>query len=160
MLQEEEQEHAPVTAHAGEFSLADDDRAAGRRGWNQEGQDGAAADVDARGVGRLKPVCAECYATYLFAWWHVCLAAPPVAEKIQAIICPIMAFAGLGFEHLVANMHLVPIGAMQDGSSIGFGGFLSNFISVTLVNMVGGGALVPLVYCLVYLTQDAPLRGK
>ncbi len=83
----------------------------------------------------------------------MCFAAHTVSGKVLAIIFPISAFVALGFEHSVANMYLIPIGALQVGAKIGIIDFLANLIPVTLGNMVGGGVLVALVYWLIYLRQ-------
>jgi len=100
-----------------------------------------------------------CNTLVCLAVW-MCFAAHTVAGKVQAIVLPIMAFVALGFEHSVANMYLIPIGAMQSGSTVGLPGLVSNLIPVTLGNMVGGSALVALVYWLVYLKPDAQVRSK
>jgi len=42
----------------------------------------------------------------------LCLAAHGVTAKIFAIVFPISAFVALGFEHSIANMHLIPMGIM------------------------------------------------
>jgi len=85
----------------------------------------------------------------------MCFAAHTVSGKVLAIIFPISAFVALGFEHSVANMYLIPIGALQVGAKIGIVDFLANLIPVTLGNMVGGGVLVALVYWLIYLKQPS-----
>lgn len=93
-----------------------------------------------------------CNVLVCLAVW-MCFAAHSVSGKVLAIVFPITAFVALGFEHSVANMYLIPIGAMQAGG-IGPGGFLANLVPVTLGNMVGGGVLVALIYWLVYLRPD------
>jgi formate/nitrite transporter len=80
-------------------------------------------------------------------------AAHTVTGKVFAIIFPITAFVALGFEHSVANMYLIPIGALQGDGDIGFFDFLENIVPVTLGNIVGGGVLVALVYWLVYVRE-------
>lgn len=96
-----------------------------------------------------------CNVLVCLAVW-MCFAAHTVSGKVLAIIFPITAFVALGFEHSVANMYLIPVGAMQAGATVGAADFLGNLVPVTLGNMVGGGALVALVYWLVYLR---PARG-
>lgn len=93
-----------------------------------------------------------CNTLVCLAVW-MCFAAHTVSGKVLAIVFPVTAFVALGFEHSVANMYLIPIGALQPGSSITLAGFLSNIIPVTLGNIVGGSALVALVYWLVYLRK-------
>lgn len=99
-----------------------------------------------------------CNTLVCLAVW-MCFAAHTVSGKVLAIVFPITAFVALGFEHSVANMYLISIGAMQAGGAIGVVAFLANLIPVTLGNMVGGGVLVALVYWLVYLRQ-APVTTE
>lgn len=121
-----------------------------------------AVSATARGIAEAKvalgPVEAFfrgvlCNVLVCLAVW-MCFAAHSVSGKVLAIVFPITAFVALGFEHSVANMYLIPIGALQPGAAIGFGGFLANLVPVTLGNMVGGGVLVALVYWLVYLRPE------
>lgn len=112
----------------------------------------------AEGKVALSPLAAftrgvMCNVLVCLAVW-MCFAAHTVSGKVLAIIFPITAFVALGFEHSVANMYLIPIGALQQGSTVSFAGFLSNLIPVTLGNIVGGGVLVALVYWLVYLYPE------
>ncbi len=96
-----------------------------------------------------------CNVLVCLAVW-MCFAAHSVSGKALAIVFPISAFVALGFEHSVANMYLLPIGALQSGAEIGVGAILANIVPVTLGNMVGGGVLVALVYWLVYLRRPVP----
>lgn len=98
-----------------------------------------------------------CNVLVCLAVW-MCFAAHTVSGKVLAIVFPITAFVALGFEHSVANMYLIPIGALQEGSTVTFAGFLKNLAPVTLGNIVGGGLLVALVYWLVYLYPDHASR--
>ncbi len=93
-----------------------------------------------------------CNVLVCLAVW-MCFAAHTVTGKVFAIIFPITAFVALGFEHSVANMYLIPIGALQGGGDIGLFDFLMNIVPVTLGNIVGGGVLVALVYWLVYVRE-------
>lgn len=93
-----------------------------------------------------------CNTLVCLAVW-MCFAAHTVAGKVSAIIFPVTAFVALGFEHSVANMYLIPIGALQPGSTIGITAMLGNLIPVTFGNIVGGGVLVAAVYWLIYLKQ-------
>jgi formate/nitrite transporter len=96
------------------------------------------------------------------------LAARSVADKILVIVPPVAAFVAAGFEHSVANFYYLGMGWLirqfaPDGfwsaSGIGPADFpqltLANFIGsqaiVILGNLVGGAALVALVYWLAYL---------
>jgi formate/nitrite transporter len=99
-----------------------------------------------------------CNTLVCLAIW-MCFAAYTVTGKVLAILFPITAFVALGFEHSVANMYLIPIGALQLDGAIGVAGFLRNLVPVTLGNIVGGGALVALVYWLIYLRRGSTGRA-
>ncbi len=86
----------------------------------------------------------------------LCFSARSVTDKIVAILLPISAFVGLGFEHSVANMYTIPVAMMAEGIEWQIGGFLRNLGVVTAGNIVGGGGFVALVYWLVY----SPNRSK
>jgi formate/nitrite transporter len=86
----------------------------------------------------------------------VCLAvwlafgARHVSGKILAILFPITAFVGLGFEHSVANMYAIPVAMMSGADGVTLSGFVENLVYVTLGNVVGGGGFVALVYWIIY----------
>jgi len=90
-----------------------------------------------------------CNALVCLAVW-LCFAARSVTDKILAILFPISAFVGLGFEHSVANMYALPVAMMSDGLAWNISGLVQNLIVVTAGNIVGGGGLVALVYWLIY----------
>ena len=77
-----------------------------------------------------------------------------VADKILAVIFPIMTFVACGFEHSVADMYFTPLGLMLRASgvvapgvaSVTFGDTVGHLIVVILGNVVGGGLLVGLLY--------------
>lgn len=98
-----------------------------------------------------------CNTLVCLAVW-MCFAARTVSGKVLVIIFPITAFVALGFEHSVANMYFIPIGALQTQGNIGIVDFLANLIPVTLGNIVGGGVLVALVYWLIYLREGPKAR--
>jgi formate/nitrite transporter FocA (FNT family) len=54
----------------------------------------------------------------------------------------------------VANVYLIPIGYFAGNDAVTLAGLLANLIPVTLGNIVGGSALVALVYWVVYLRED------
>ncbi|PID34852.1 MAG: formate transporter FocA [candidate division SR1 bacterium] len=97
----------------------------------------------------------------------VCLAvrlswtAKTVSGKILAIIFPITAFVGLGFEHSVANMYYLSFAWIL--KTLGLGAnlhgivtltwsniFVHNLLPVTLGNIVGGAIFVGLLYWFLY----------
>ncbi|BAE75260.1 putative formate transporter 1 [Sodalis glossinidius str. 'morsitans'] len=81
-------------------------------------------------------------------------AAKDMAGKILGIWFPIMAFVDLGFQHVVANMFVIPA-AIFAGQATWHDYFI-NFPPVFLGNAVGGGIFVALIYFIAY----RPLGGK
>lgn len=92
-----------------------------------------------------------CNTLVCLAVW-LCFAAHTVSGKILSILFPISAFVALGFEHSVANMYLIPIGALA-GADISILDFLNNLVPVTLGNIVGGSIFVALTYWVIYLRK-------
>jgi len=105
-----------------------------------------------------------CLATWL------CYSARTTTDKILAIVPPIAAFSAAGFEHSIANMHLLSFAMLiKLGASAAFwdaigqsaSAFesltplraLQNLLSVTLGNMVGG-VLVGITYWFIYLRKQ------
>ncbi len=94
-----------------------------------------------------------CNVLVCLAVW-LCMAARSVADKILAILFPISAFVACGFEHSVANMFFLPLGAFAaggDGASIGWMSMGENLLFATIGNIIGGTLLVAMVYWFVYL---------
>lgn len=87
-----------------------------------------------------------------------------VVDKVVGILLPITAFVVCGFEHCVANMYFLPMGALM--ASQGFGaevagaealdvaGILVNLSASTIGNIVGGALVVALGYWFVYHRDD------
>jgi len=118
-----------------------------------------------------------CNILVCLAVW-LCFSSKSISGKILAIIFPISAFVTLGFEHSIANMYFIPealfIKDFEPGFIREFHGqsadvyttitwssfFLKNLLPVTLGNIIGGGALVGLVYWFVYLKNDKPQVSK
>lgn len=100
-----------------------------------------AAEAFTRGVLCNMLVC-------LAVW--LCFAARTVVGKVFAIIFPIAAFVGLGFEHSVANMFVVPVAMMSGAIEWQLAEFLHNLAFVTAGNIVGGSGFVALTYWIVY----------
>jgi formate transporter len=92
-----------------------------------------------------------CNTLVCLAIW-LSFAARSVSGKILAIVFPITAFVALGFEHSVANMYFLSIGALSGigGADAIVQGALSNLVPVTLGNIVGGSVFVALVYWIIY----------
>ena len=83
-----------------------------------------------------------------------------VVDKVVGVLLPISGFVVCGFEHCVANMFFLPMGALM--ASLGFGGevagagalnaagILYNLSASTLGNIVGGTLIVAMGYWFVY----------
>ncbi|MFB5284608.1 formate/nitrite transporter family protein [Peribacillus sp. Hz7] len=71
-----------------------------------------------------------------------------MSGKILAIWFPIMAFVAIGFQHVVANMFIIPAAIFAGHFS--WMDFLRNFIPVFLGNAVGGSIFVSLAYWIAY----------
>ena len=109
-----------------------------------------------------------CNALVCLAVW-LTFSARTTTDRILAIIPPIAAFVAAGFEHSVANMYFIPEALLIRGNaaatfwtSIGktaadypnltLGGFLvNNLLPVTIGNIIGGAAMVGIVYWFIYL---------
>jgi formate/nitrite transporter len=108
-----------------------------------------------------------CNVLVCLAVW-LAMAGRTVVDKCVAIVFPVSAFVAAGFEHSVANMYFIPLGMLlADGvalpatvslASLGWPGLASNLLAVTLGNIVGGSAMVALVYYLVY--RPPGVRGQ
>ncbi len=119
-----------------------------------EGPMGATAAAIANGKIDLSPTQAFvrgilCNALVCLAVW-LSFAARSVVGKVMAILWPIAAFVLLGLEHSIANMYLLPQGALA-GAKLGWGAAISNLFWVTVGNVVGGAGGVALAYRLAYL---------
>lgn len=89
--------------------------------------------------------------------WLVALAvwlaygADDIAGKIAGIWFPTMAFVAIGFQHVVANMFVIPAAIFEGYAT--WGDYVRNFIPVYLGNAVGGSLFVGTVYWFVYLRK-------
>jgi formate/nitrite transporter len=89
--------------------------------------------------------------------WLVCLAvwlsyaSKDVAGKILGVWFPVMAFVAIGFQHVVANMFLIPAAIFADALS--WQQFVENFVAVFLGNAIGGAVFVGLAYYVSYSRQ-------
>lgn len=94
--------------------------------------------------------------------WLVCLAiwlafgADDVIGKIVGIWFPIMAFVAIGFQHVVANMFVIPAAIFAGHFSwIDFAG---NIIPAFIGNAIGGAGFVGFAYFFCYQRQSH--KGK
>lgn len=87
--------------------------------------------------------------------WMVCMGvwlaygAKSMSGKILGIWFPVMIFVLLGFQHVVANMFVIPA-AMFAGANISMSQFFYNLCSVYLGNTLGGAVLVGGMYFMAY----------
>ncbi|MSP44180.1 MAG: formate transporter FocA [Alphaproteobacteria bacterium] len=106
----------------------------------------------------------------------LCYSARTTTGKILCIVPPVTGFVAAGFEHGVANMFILPYAVLikfgataafwsaigqSPGSfdTLGWAGLLTNLVSVTIGNVIGGGVLVGAVYWFVYLrTPGSQIR--
>jgi len=70
--------------------------------------------------------------------------ADDIGGKILAIWFPIMAFVAIGFQHVVANMFVIPAAIFSGYFS--WTDFIDNFIPVFLGNAIGGSVFVSMAY--------------
>ncbi|MCI3927077.1 formate/nitrite transporter family protein [Paenibacillus sp. TRM 82003] len=69
--------------------------------------------------------------------------------KLFVIWLPTMAFVAIGFQHVVANMFVIPAAVFAGGAT--WAEYVSNFVPVFLGNAVGGSLFVAGAYALAYL---------
>jgi len=74
--------------------------------------------------------------------------AEDIGGKILAIWFPIMAFVAIGFQHVVANMFVIPAAIFSGYYS--WIDFIRNFIPVFLGNAIGGSVFVSMFYWIAY----------
>jgi formate transporter len=98
--------------------------------------------------------------------WLVALAvwlsygAKDISGKILGIWFPTMAFVAIGFQHVVANMFVIPA-AIFAGGDISWLDYLQNFVPVFLGNLTGGVIFVAGIYKLAYLSdKDSSIEAK
>ncbi|OSI16549.1 formate/nitrite transporter [Neisseria dentiae] len=82
----------------------------------------------------------------------LCYGAHSFSGKILGIWFPVMIFVLVGFQHVVANMFVIPA-AIWAGADISWAQFGWNMVSVYLGNAIGGAVFVGAVYFYAY-------RGK
>jgi len=76
-----------------------------------------------------------------------------MSGKILGIWFPTMAFVAIGFQHVVANMFLIPAAIFEGYYS--WGDYFINFVPVWLGNLTGGAVFVGCAYWIAYL-KDQP----
>ncbi|MNE68095.1 putative formate transporter 1 [compost metagenome] len=76
-----------------------------------------------------------------------------MSGKILGIWFPTMAFVAIGFQHVVANMFLIPAAIFEGYYS--WGEYFANFVPVWLGNLTGGALFVAGAYWTAYLKGDS-----
>lgn len=71
-----------------------------------------------------------------------------ISGKVLGIWFPTMAFVAIGFQHVVANMFLLPAAIFE--GYYDWGAYVRNFIPVWLGNLAGGALFVAGAYWLAY----------
>ncbi|MFC0138662.1 formate/nitrite transporter family protein [Erwinia mallotivora] len=91
--------------------------------------------------------------------WLVCLAtwlafaSKDVMGKILGMWFPVMAFVAIGFQHVVANMFIIP--AAIFAGQLSWADYFPNFVAVFLGNTVGGAIFVGLAYYMAWRPQKS-----
>lgn len=71
--------------------------------------------------------------------------------KLFVVWLPTMAFVAIGFQHVVANMFVIPAAVFAGGAT--WTEYAGNFVPVFLGNAVGGALFVAGAYALAYLRK-------
>lgn len=80
--------------------------------------------------------------------WLVCMAvflqgqAQDMSGKMVGIWFPISCFVAIGFEHIPANMFMIPMGMMANADCSVWECFWKNYVPVTLGNLFAGSIIV------------------
>ncbi|WP_338471974.1 formate/nitrite transporter family protein [Niallia sp. XMNu-256] len=82
----------------------------------------------------------------------LCYGAKDYIGKILGMWFPVMTFVLIGFQHVVANMFIIP--AAIFAGELSWAVFLPNMIPVFLGNMIGGAVFVSLFYYLSYKKDE------
>jgi formate/nitrite transporter len=76
--------------------------------------------------------------------------------KITGIWFPTMAFVAIGFQHVVANMFVIPAAIFAGHFS--WMEYLNNFVPVFLGNAVGGSVFIAMAYWHAYKKKEAVIK--
>jgi formate/nitrite transporter len=104
---------------------------------------------------------AAAFAKAMLCNWMVCMGvvmsvvAQSTVSKIVAAWLPICIFFGLGYEHAVVNMFVIPAGILLGAKTTVDAWWLWNQIPVTLGNLVGGFLFTGLALYWTYRTRAA-----
>ncbi|KAK3622269.1 hypothetical protein LTR56_022317 [Elasticomyces elasticus] len=99
-----------------------------------------------RGIGANWLVCLACF---------LAMMAREYFSKVMAIWWPTFAFICLGFDHVVANMFLIPIAIFLGAPKITVGLYIwKSMIPALLGNLIGGGVFVGVVYWYLHVSSE------
>ncbi|WP_251550742.1 formate/nitrite transporter family protein [Neobacillus muris] len=84
--------------------------------------------------------------------------AEEIGGKILAIWFPIMGFVAIGFQHVVANMFVIPAAIFAGYFS--WSDYFGNFVPVFLGNAIGGAVFVGIIYWSAYLRGAKPASAS
>ncbi|MDO5056704.1 MAG: formate/nitrite transporter family protein [Lautropia sp.] len=87
----------------------------------------------------------------------LCYSADSTSGKILGIWFPVMSFVLIGFQHVVANMFVIPA-AIWGGADIGWAAFAHNMVAVWIGNALGGALMVAGLYCMAGRNQAEQRR--
>ncbi|UOO85473.1 formate/nitrite transporter family protein [Neisseria dumasiana] len=79
----------------------------------------------------------------------LCYGAHSISGKVLGIWFPVMIFVLVGFQHVVANMFVIPA-AIWAGAEISWAQFGWNMLSVYIGNAIGGAVFVGSMYAYAY----------
>jgi formate/nitrite transporter len=108
---------------------------------------------------------AAAFAKAMLCNWMVCMGVvmsmvgQSTVSKIAAAWLPICIFFGLGYEHAVVNMFLIPAGMLLGAKTTADTWWLWNQIPVTLGNLVGGFLFTGLALYSTYRTRAAKVTA-
>ena len=124
------------------------------------------------GIEKTKLGFCEAFVKGILCNFYNCLAiwvslgGKELSSVILGLWTPVFLLASCNLEHSIANMYYIPAGLFAsyeyglDRPSLSWGRlFYKNLIPVTLGNIIGGGALVGIVFWYIYLKkieQDNP----
>lgn len=121
-----------------------------------------AATVDTAGH-KIHATFLQAFVSGIGCNWLVALAvwlsygANSFGGKILGIWFPTMAFVAIGFQHVVANMFVIPAAIFAGHYT--WMDYLSNFVPVWLGNLVGGSIFVAGAYYIAYLKKQETLKA-
>jgi formate/nitrite transporter len=102
--------------------------------------------------------------------WMVCMAvflsgqAQDMAGKMVGIWFPISCFVAIGFEHIPANMYMMPLGLLAGADVTVWEMFYKNFLPTTLGNIFAGSVVVAMGYSYAFgalgHNQESPVPNQ